>query len=91
MVPPFEQVAFALAPGEISDPVETPFGVHIVKLEEHREARLLPLDEIREQLRAHIREERAEQAVQDETARLREAADIQILIPLRRQETRLGG
>lgn len=87
MAPAFEEVAFSLAPGEISEPVETPFGVHILKLEERREPRLLPLEEVREQLREHIRNEKAEQAVQDEMQRLREAADIQVLVPLRRPET----
>jgi len=82
MVPAFEDVAFALKPGEISDPVETPFGVHILKLEERQESRLLPLDEIREQLRDHVRNERAEAAVEAEIARLRDAAKIEILIPL---------
>ncbi len=82
MVPAFEDVAFALQPGEVSDIVETPFGVHILRLEERREARLLPLDEVREQLREHIREEKMDQAVEREEARLREAAKIETLIPL---------
>ena len=82
MVPAFEEVAFALQPGEISDPVETPFGVHILKLEERQEARLLPLDEIREPLRDHVRNERAEAAVEAEIARLRDAAEVEFLIPL---------
>jgi parvulin-like peptidyl-prolyl isomerase len=88
MAPAFEQVAFGLKqPGEISDPVETAFGVHILRLEERKAARLLPLDEIREPLRDHIREERMEAAVERETARLREQGEVEILIPLERPGT----
>jgi peptidyl-prolyl cis-trans isomerase SurA len=36
MVPQFEQAAFSLAPGQVSDVIETPFGMHMVKVEEVR-------------------------------------------------------
>lgn len=42
MTPKFEEVAFSLSPGTISDIVETPFGFHIIKVEERRSA---PLDQ----------------------------------------------
>ena len=87
MAPAFERAAFALKAGEISDPVETPFGVHILRLEERKEARLLPLEEIREPLRDHIREERMEAAEEREIARLRKQGEVEILIPLERPGT----
>jgi peptidyl-prolyl cis-trans isomerase C len=79
MVPPFEAAAFALEPGEISDPVDTVFGVHILKLEELMEPRLLPLDEVREQLRDYVSEQNVEAAVRATIDELRAAADVEVL------------
>jgi peptidyl-prolyl cis-trans isomerase C len=82
MVPEFEQAAYSLTVGEVSDPVSTVFGVHILKLEEREEPRLLPLDEVREQLRDYVREQKMETAVQDKLDELRAAADVEVLLPL---------
>lgn len=50
MVKPFEDTAFSLKVGEISNIVETSFGFHIIKLEEKKEARIIPLSEAKKDI-----------------------------------------
>ncbi len=54
MVPEFEEAAFALNPGEISKPVKTQFGLHIIKLEDKRPAGITPLDDVKDEIRKDI-------------------------------------
>jgi peptidyl-prolyl cis-trans isomerase D len=61
MVPEFEQAAFAMKPGEVSEPIKTSFGFHIVKLVDHRPATTRPLAEVRAELEDQLKWQRAQQ------------------------------
>jgi peptidyl-prolyl cis-trans isomerase C len=54
MVPPFEQAAFALKPGEMSELVESPFGYHIIKVAEKQPPHVVPLEEAKPQIEQYL-------------------------------------
>lgn len=67
MVKPFEDAVMALKPGEISGPVQTEFGWHIIKLDEVRDAEVPSMDEARDELSGDIREKAVEARVAEVT------------------------
>ncbi len=62
MVAPFEEATFSLPVGQLSDLVRTPFGWHILQVEDKREAETQPLAEIEPEIKDKIREDKARDA-----------------------------
>lgn len=65
MIPAFEEVAFALKPGEISGVVETEYGYHIIKMEEKKDALLEPYEKIKDQVKEQALQEMRKDAVSE--------------------------
>jgi len=62
MVPSFEQAAFALQPGEIGEPVKSPFGYHVIKVEA-KESK--SFEDVRPELERRMRPEQAQKTLQE--------------------------
>src|SRR5262245_54123968 len=60
MVPQFDQVAFAMEPGQISDLVKTEYGYHIIKLTDKKAGTSRSLDDVRQQITEQLLSERAQ-------------------------------
>ncbi len=72
MVPPFEEAVAELEAGEVSEPVETQFGFHVIKLTETRTQEPPKLEDVREELSSQIQQK----AIEDKLAELQAAAEI---------------
>lgn len=58
MIPEFAKAVFALKPGEVSGPVKTPFGVHLIKLVDRKKGQPLAFEQVKDQLKQRMLEQR---------------------------------
>lgn len=77
MVAPFEQAVHQLKPGQISRPVRTPFGWHIIKLEEVRDAGT-PEEQQRNAVRQYLTQQKVQQATTNLLQQLHQSAYVDI-------------
>ena len=70
MVPAFESAAFALEAGQVSEIVQSPFGLHLIKVEERKDEITKSLDEAREEITLILAESRAQKRLEEDLDRL---------------------
>ena len=77
MVPEFAEAAFKLKKGEISEPVKSEFGWHVIKIEDRRPVQVASFDDMKETLKGEL----ANKAVQKYVEGLLKKADIKYYSP----------
>jgi peptidyl-prolyl cis-trans isomerase C len=64
MVPEFAEVAFKLDKGQLSDPVKTQFGWHIIKVEDKRSKPVPDFDKVKDQIEAFVQRKAQAELIQ---------------------------
>jgi peptidyl-prolyl cis-trans isomerase C len=80
MVPPFDQAAFAMKPGEISDIVTTQFGYHIIKVTERRPPSTVPFEQVSERIKEFLTQQQKQQKADGFIQGLKQKAKIEVLV-----------
>lgn len=75
---PFADAVLGLESGKWSAPIASPYGLHLVWVEEHQRERLPPLDAVREPITLALTEERAARNLQHGLERLRSLYEIRV-------------
>ena len=76
MVKPFEEVAFAMKPGEVSNIVETQFGYHLIKVTDKQPETKLAFAEVKERLGQHLKQQKVQQEISAYVEKLKMDAKV---------------
>ncbi|MCF8068920.1 MAG: peptidylprolyl isomerase [Desulfobacterales bacterium] len=80
MVKPFEDTAFSMKAGDVSDIVETRFGYHIIKVTDKKEASVIGFEQARSQIGMYLKQQKVNSAVDQLVNDLKAKSNIQVIV-----------
>lgn len=81
MVPEFSNAAFGMKKDEISEPVRSQFGYHVIKVTDRKAPETITLDQAKPQLLAFLKQQKRQQEVGKVVREIREKADVKVNLP----------
>ena len=76
-VKPFEEAAFTLRPGEVSDIVETEYGYHLIKVIDRKPETTIAYEDIKDRLEHHLKQEKVQRELSLYVERLKEKGKVE--------------
>ncbi len=82
MVKPFEEAAFGLRPGEVSDIVETKFGYHLIEVIDRKPETTVAFEDVRGRIEQYLKQQKVQEKVRMYVEDLKEEADVKRLLEI---------
>jgi len=80
MVGPFEETAFSLEPGKVSDVVKTQFGYHLIKVTDKKPESTIPFDAVKPRIEQYLKQEEVQKEIKKYIDNLRKEAKVEIFL-----------
>jgi peptidyl-prolyl cis-trans isomerase C len=80
MVGPFEETAFSLEPGKVSDVVKTQFGYHLIKVTDKKPESTIPFDTVKPRIEQYLKQEEVQKEIKKYIDNLRKDAKVEIFL-----------
>ncbi len=81
MVPEFSEAAFKMKKDEISDPVRSQFGFHVIKVTDHKDGETVTLEKAKPKLLTYLKQQKRQGEIEKVVKAIREKADVKINLP----------